>query len=102
MAGVPALILTIGSIFVPDTPNSLIQRGKNEQAREVSLGIFLCMYALCNPSRFPLFDILLASVEAKEVRSGLHCTFSSALNTYKPLVLTESCWPTGSEEDSWC
>ncbi|KAI3919347.1 hypothetical protein MKW92_020299 [Papaver armeniacum] len=29
MAAVPALIFTIGSIFLPDTPNSLIHRGKD-------------------------------------------------------------------------
>ncbi|KAI3912592.1 hypothetical protein MKW92_030829 [Papaver armeniacum] len=29
MAAVPALIFTIGSIFLPDTPNSLVHRGKD-------------------------------------------------------------------------
>jgi len=33
LAAVPALIITIGSIFLPDTPNSLIDRGKSDQAR---------------------------------------------------------------------
>ena len=32
-AAVPALIITIGSLFLPDTPNSLIDRGKDESAR---------------------------------------------------------------------
>lgn len=31
---VPAIILTVGSLFLPDTPNSLIERGKMEDARE--------------------------------------------------------------------
>ena len=31
---VPAIILTAGSLFLPDTPNSLIERGKMEDARE--------------------------------------------------------------------
>ncbi|CAI9785525.1 unnamed protein product [Fraxinus pennsylvanica] len=35
LAGVPAVIMTVGSIFLPDTPNSLIERGKNEKAREM-------------------------------------------------------------------
>jgi MFS transporter, SP family, sugar:H+ symporter len=35
LAGVPALIITIGSIGLPDTPNSLIERGHNEQAKEI-------------------------------------------------------------------
>ncbi|KAL8209537.1 hypothetical protein R6Q57_006269 [Mikania cordata] len=31
-ASVPAMILTIGALFIPDTPSSLIQRGKNVEA----------------------------------------------------------------------
>lgn len=31
---VPAIILTVGSLFLPDTPNSLIERGNMEDARE--------------------------------------------------------------------
>ncbi|OWM90663.1 sugar transport protein MST6-like [Punica granatum] len=33
LAGVPALMMIIGSIFLPDTPNSLIERGFHEKAR---------------------------------------------------------------------
>lgn len=33
-AGVPALIIIVGAIFLPETPNSLIERGKTEEARE--------------------------------------------------------------------
>ena len=31
----PASILTLGGIILPDSPNSLIERGKNEQGRKV-------------------------------------------------------------------
>ncbi|XVE49551.1 hypothetical protein DITRI_Ditri01bG0091300 [Diplodiscus trichospermus] len=31
--GIPALIMTIGAFFIPDTPSSLIQRGKVNEAR---------------------------------------------------------------------
>ncbi|XP_058085288.1 hexose carrier protein HEX6-like [Magnolia sinica] len=31
MAAVPALMLTLGALFLPETPNSLIQRGDNHQ-----------------------------------------------------------------------
>lgn len=34
-AGVPALIITVGSLFLPDTPNSLVDRGEPEQARQM-------------------------------------------------------------------
>lgn len=35
LAAVPALIMTIGAIFLPDTPNSFIERGQNERAKHV-------------------------------------------------------------------
>lgn len=33
-AMVPALIITIGSLVLPDTPNSMIERGQTDEARE--------------------------------------------------------------------
>ncbi|XVF87586.1 hypothetical protein PTKIN_Ptkin18bG0132200 [Pterospermum kingtungense] len=33
-AMVPALIIAVGSLVLPDTPNSMIERGKTEEARE--------------------------------------------------------------------
>lgn len=35
MAGVPALMLTVGSFLVTDTPNSLIERGRLEEGKAV-------------------------------------------------------------------
>ncbi len=35
LAGIPAALLTIGGIFLPETPNSLVQRGKLEAGRTV-------------------------------------------------------------------
>ncbi|KAI5081079.1 hypothetical protein GOP47_0004262 [Adiantum capillus-veneris] len=35
VAGVPAILLTIGSLVIVETPSSLIERGKLEQAKEV-------------------------------------------------------------------
>ncbi|KAH7653817.1 Sugar/inositol transporter protein [Dioscorea alata] len=35
LAGIPALLLTIGSLVVVDTPNSLIERGKLEEGKAV-------------------------------------------------------------------
>lgn len=34
-AAVPGLIFLLGSFFLPDTPNSLIERGKHEEAKTV-------------------------------------------------------------------
>lgn len=33
LAAVPAVIMTVGAIFLPDTPNSMIQRGKRDEAK---------------------------------------------------------------------
>ena len=35
LAGIPALLLTVGSLLVVDTPNSLIERGKLEEGKAV-------------------------------------------------------------------
>lgn len=35
LAGVPAVMLTIGSILVVDTPNSLIERGRLDEGKAV-------------------------------------------------------------------
>ncbi|KAK1630108.1 hypothetical protein QYE76_004423 [Lolium multiflorum] len=35
LAAVPAAIITIGSLFLPDTPNSLLERGKPDEARRM-------------------------------------------------------------------
>ncbi|KAG2553756.1 sugar transport protein MST4-like [Panicum virgatum] len=35
LAGIPALLLTLGALFVTDTPNSLIERGRLEEGKAV-------------------------------------------------------------------
>jgi MFS transporter, SP family, sugar:H+ symporter len=35
LAAIPALLMTIGGIFLPDTPNSLIERGSQEKGRKL-------------------------------------------------------------------
>ncbi|XP_061348179.1 sugar transport protein 7-like isoform X1 [Gastrolobium bilobum] len=35
LAAIPALLMTIGGIFLPDTPNSLIERGSKEKGRKL-------------------------------------------------------------------
>ena len=34
-AGLPAIVLTLGGLLLPDTPNSLIERGHEEQGKQV-------------------------------------------------------------------
>lgn len=35
LAGIPALLLTVGALFVVDTPNSLIERGHLDEGKAV-------------------------------------------------------------------
>lgn len=35
LAGLPAIVLTLGGLFLPDTPNSLVERGYQKEARQV-------------------------------------------------------------------
>ncbi|KAH7855666.1 hypothetical protein Vadar_027463 [Vaccinium darrowii] len=35
LAAAPALLMTLGGIFVPETPNSLIERGSKDQGRKI-------------------------------------------------------------------
>lgn len=38
-AGMPAIVLTLGGLFLPDTPNSLVQRGLEAEGRRVLVRI---------------------------------------------------------------
>lgn len=35
LAAVPAIMISVGSLFLPDTPNSILERGHPEKAREM-------------------------------------------------------------------
>lgn len=35
-AGIPAIVLTAGGLLLPDTPNSLIDRGREEEGKQVN------------------------------------------------------------------
>ena len=35
LAAVPAILFTIGSLFLPDTPNSILERGNHEKAKKM-------------------------------------------------------------------
>ena len=39
LAGIPAALLTLGALFVVDTPNSLIERGKLDEGKAVLVKI---------------------------------------------------------------
>jgi MFS family permease len=35
LAAVPAIMMTVGSFFLPDTPNSILERGNSEKAKQM-------------------------------------------------------------------
>lgn len=64
MAGIPALMLTIGSFLVTETPNSLIERGRLEEGKAV-----LRRIRGTNNIGPEYEEILEASLVAKEVKN---------------------------------
>ncbi|XP_028790322.1 sugar transport protein 10-like [Neltuma alba] len=39
LAAVPALLMTVGSVVLPDTPNSILERGKLEEAKKMLIKV---------------------------------------------------------------
>lgn len=39
LASIPAFVLTMGGLFLPETPNSLLERGHDAQARKILVKI---------------------------------------------------------------
>ena len=64
LAGAPALILTLAAIFLPETPNSLAERGHIEKARCVLVKI-----RGMDDVSAEMDDIIAAAEEAKQVGS---------------------------------
>ncbi|KAJ8509644.1 hypothetical protein OPV22_000085 [Ensete ventricosum] len=76
LAAVPALIITIGSLVLPDTPNSLIERGHDEEAKAM-----LSKIRGTEDIRAEYDDLVAASDEAKSV----HHPWSNILQRkYRP------------------
>ncbi|KAL0911253.1 hypothetical protein M5K25_019380 [Dendrobium thyrsiflorum] len=63
LAAVPAAIIALGSLFLPDTPNSLIERGHDEEARSMLRRIRGTDYIHAE-----FEDIKAASEESKTVK----------------------------------
>ncbi|EHA8588167.1 Sugar transport protein MST3 [Cocos nucifera] len=63
LGAAPALIITIGSLFLPDTPNSLIERGHKDNAKVV-----LSKIRGTDDIHDEYNDLVVASEESKVVR----------------------------------
>lgn len=64
VAAVPAFVMTVGSILLPDTPNSILERGKVEEAKKMLLKI----RGVSNVDE-ELQDLIEASEAAKKVEN---------------------------------
>lgn len=65
LAAVPAMIITVGSVFLPDSPNSLVARGHTEKARTT-----LQRIRGIQDVDEEFNDMVAASDESKRVRHG--------------------------------
>ena len=63
LAAVPAAIITVGSLMLPDTPNSLIERGHDEKAMQM-----LCKIRGTDDVHEEYSDLVAASKESKAVK----------------------------------
>ncbi|KAG1368207.1 sugar carrier protein C-like [Cocos nucifera] len=63
LAAVPASIITLGSLFLPDTPNSLIERGHGDEAM-----CMLCRIRGTNDIHEEYIDLVVAGEVAKLVK----------------------------------
>ena len=74
LAVLPAIILTLGGIFLPETPNSLLERGKDAEARAILIKI----RGTENVDN-EYDDIKIAAQIATQVSTSSCCSFASAV-----------------------
>ena len=96
LAAVPAVVLGVGALFLPDSPNSLVFRGKVEQARKVLEGYrgeqgvglpWLTPYLPTNP--FPC--CMLSCHPLKEISCGNTRLTPVRVPLLRPLMASSSC-----------
>ncbi|CAA6658406.1 unnamed protein product [Spirodela intermedia] len=83
-AAVPALIITVGSLFLPDTPNSLIERGRDEEARDM-----LRKVRGTTDIDAEYQDLVVASVQSRSVQhpwANIQLTGINVIMFYAPVL----------------
>ncbi|CAL5224139.1 g6772 [Coccomyxa viridis] len=80
LAAVPAIVLLIGSLLLPETPNSLIERGHNEKALQVLRSVRGTQNV-----QLEYDDIMAASKVAAQVKNPWRTIFS---RRYVPELMT--------------
>ena len=87
LAGVPAICLTLGGIFCPETPNSLIERGKLEKGRRVLVRIRGTEHVDAEYD-----DMIEASEIAKRVSKLLKCFLIMCTNAAQRAQFQTPMW----------
>lgn len=85
LAAVPAAIMTLGSLLLPDTPNSMIERGKREKGKAM-----LKKIRGVEDVEAEYEDIVKASEEASQVQ---HPWRNILMRRYRPHLVMAICIP---------
>ena len=80
LAGLPAIVLTIGGIVLPDTPNSLVERGFEAEGRKVraSSAAALAQTGISSQLQSMLNRLQTVGRKTPAAADGLHYCYSTA------------------------
>ena len=92
LGAVPAIALIIGGIFLPDTPNSLIERGHVEEVKILQLCVGKCQ---------PAVNISRAPDRSKGTDCARIIASSKFLPPNVPLPLNRTIGTSSAQEDPW-
>nr|CAD1837231.1 unnamed protein product [Ananas comosus var. bracteatus] len=84
LAAVPAALLTLGALFLPETPNSLIQQGKADRRNVANL---LQRIRGCEDVGAELDDLVAASDAAAKIPAGRRQFEAIARREYRPQLV---------------
>nr|CAD1837249.1 unnamed protein product [Ananas comosus var. bracteatus] len=84
LAAVPAALLTLGALFLPETPNSLIQQGKADRRDVANL---LQRIRGCEDVGAELDDLIAASDAAAKIPAGRRQFEAIARREYRPQLV---------------
>ncbi|KAK4572532.1 hypothetical protein RGQ29_030814 [Quercus rubra] len=85
MAAVPASILTLGALFLPETPNSLIQNSKDPEKAK----LMLQRVRGTNDVQAELDDLIIASSISKTIKHPFKNILQSTFSTFISMLIVD-------------